>query len=101
VYLGSDKFREFHKSDSEIREMLEYAAYYLKGNGSVAGLYGLASDARSYATHRDIIKLLDKWILMTDSAWNEWGINKNPISEDALKEWIKGQLAHNDTIPPH
>lgn len=80
----------------EIRRLFEAGHRYLDGCSSVHELNGLASScrqlARSEGVESSVANVLLEWQTMVNRRWNEWGSERNPISEDEFKDWLREQL---------
>jgi hypothetical protein len=84
----------------EMRRLFQAAVRYLEGQSSVQELNGLASSciqlARSEGASPKAVQLLEEWRTMINRRWNEWGLEKAPLSESAFREWLNGQLPFHD-----
>lgn len=78
--------------------MFEVANRYAAGASSVHELNGAICNARDMATAADadaaVISLLDDWRRMVNRRWNEWGLEKQPISEEEFQAWLREQLVN-------
>jgi hypothetical protein len=79
-----------------MRRLFEAADRYLKGQSSVHELNGLASScielARRERASAKIVELLQEWRETISRRWNEWGLEKTPLSESQFQEWLRKQL---------
>ncbi len=80
----------------EVRNMIVVAQRYILGEASIIDLYGAACECARWAGrldyHPEIISLALKWGRMANDTWNEWGLNKNPMSESELREELRRDL---------
>ncbi len=76
--------------------LFEAANRYLEGQSSVHELNGIASSClqlacREQASHK-IIELLEEWLKVINRRWDEWGLEKLPLSEPEFQDWLREQL---------
>jgi len=87
-------------ASSEIRAMFDVAHRYAAGSSSVHELNGAISCARTWAkaahANSAVLDLLDDWSHMLNRRWNEWGLEKNPISEEQFRAWLQEQLVRSN-----
>ena len=83
-------------ASAELRQMFEVARRYAAGASSVHELNGAISIARHKAAaagaHAAIVSLLDEWSDMVNRRWNEWGLEKHPMTEIEFQAWLREQL---------
>jgi hypothetical protein len=80
----------------EMQELLDAARAYLVGSTGMTWLHGyIAQCELSPAVQADEVSRIAvfEWRRMHDSAWNEWGLNPNPLPEAEFKLWLYAQLA--------
>ncbi|RYH34993.1 MAG: hypothetical protein EON54_19750 [Alcaligenaceae bacterium] len=85
-----------HLASSEFRAVFDVARRYLAGASSVHELNGAVSNAQTWAKGADtspaLREVLDDWSRMVNRRWNEWGLEKSPLSEAEFQEWLRQQL---------
>lgn len=83
-------------ASSQLRAVFEVARCYAAGTSSVHELNGAVSVARTWARSEQmnpaVLELLDEWHVMVNRRWNEWGLEKEPISEEQFRAWLQEQL---------
>ena len=82
----------------EIREILNIFKAYLEKKSSIQELYCYVKNCYDIANnnaHEEIILLLEDWLEMINRRWNEWGEQKNPISDEEFCEWLKKQIINS------
>lgn len=76
--------------------MFEVARRYATGASSVHELNGAISIARHMAAAAGadaaVLSSLGEWSDMVNRRWNEWGLEKQPITEDEFQAWLREQL---------
>ena len=83
-------------ASSQLRAVFEVARRYVAGASSVHELNGAVSVARTWARSERmnpaVLELLDEWHAMVNRRWNEWGLEKEPITEEQFQAWLQEQL---------
>ncbi len=81
---------------TELKSLVEESRKYLRGRITVRELYYWVQDchAKSVALGLDeqIQLLLLNYQEMIGRAWDEWGLQENPISEEEFKKWIQDEF---------
>jgi hypothetical protein len=76
--------------------LFDAANRYLEGESSVHELNGIASSclqlARREQASTKLIELLEEWLRVINRRWNEWGLEKAPLSESEFRGWLREQL---------
>ena len=77
--------------------LLECAESYLIGKSNFAALNGYAQNLKDDSLDSDenpkLVLLANEWIININRAWNEWGLEKNPLSEKEFKRWLSNQIS--------
>ena len=81
---------------SGFRDLFEVARRYVSGASSIQELNGAVSRAqssvKSSGASAEVCDLLDEWSRMVNRRWNEWGLEKSPLSEAEFLAWLREQL---------
>jgi len=81
---------------SKLRAVFDVARRYVGGASSVHELNGAISEALAWAkssgASSGVLDLLNDWGRMVNRRWNEWGMEKDPISEEQFQTWLREQL---------
>lgn len=87
---------KFLLASAELRAMFEVARRYTTGAASVHELNGAICNARDMAAAAGadsaVLSLLDDWCVMVNRRWNEWGLERQPITEEEFQAWLREQL---------
>jgi len=80
-----------------LRALLHAGSAYLEGNSTLSALnghVGMAKDAVKVSgkSHPAIGAMLDEWGATINRRWNEWGMEREPLSEDEFRLWLRSQL---------
>ena len=80
----------------ELALLIECAEKYLVGKSNYAALNGYAQNLKDHATHSqessELVAFAEEWIVNINRAWNEWGLEKVPLSESEFKRWLSNEL---------
>ena len=95
----------FDATFPEVREMFNAARRYLKDEIGLVEFHGFVAQCRSvaklFSSHPSILALANEWSRMINSAWNEWGIDPNPLPDADFRTWLQQQInsaeIQNDT----
>lgn len=74
------------------RSLINEGMNYLEGNSSLSALNGYIVRAKECSPSPLFIDLLNDWETMVNKRWNEWGLENEPLSEDAFRKWLKEHL---------
>ena len=82
----------------ELRELIEVAQKYLKGDVHFSHVSAKTADVMFYAKQLDnsrIRKLAEAWHRKSLQVWDEWGSleESERITEDEYKEWVRSELS--------
>jgi hypothetical protein len=81
---------------TELRMLFESAHRYLAGESSVHELNGRVSQCIDFAGREQaepaIVNLLVKWQHMINKRWNEWGLEREPLTKEQFIAWLEDQL---------
>lgn len=76
----------------EAKALFAAAQDYLEGGVSISELNGLATDCLRAAFDHDAPELLtiaEEWMETINRRWDEWSLERKPLSEDEFREWLK------------
>ncbi|UHQ22747.1 hypothetical protein LVB77_19190 [Lysobacter sp. 5GHs7-4] len=79
-----------------MQELFDAARAYLAGSVGLTWLHGYIGQCESSpAVQSDEIARVAmlEWRQRLSSAWNEWGMNPNPLPEAEFKRWLREQLS--------
>jgi hypothetical protein len=80
----------------EMRVIFETAARYIDGEATVQDLHAVIGQCRALAhMHKSpepVRQLLADWDAMVQRRWNEWGLCRDPLSEEEFVAWLREQL---------
>jgi hypothetical protein len=80
----------------EFKQLFESGRLYLGGKVSICQLNGTVSYLKALARFGDaapaVHAVLDEWCIMVNRRWNEWHMEKEPLSEEQFVKWLKDQL---------
>lgn len=83
-------------ASTEVRTVFEVAHRYAVGAASIHELNGAVSSALAWANASgaapQVHELLNDWSCMVNRRWNEWGLEKRPLSEQEFQSWLRAQL---------
>lgn len=80
----------------EIQELFDAARSYLTGSVGLSWLHGYIGQCESSpAVQSDDVTRVAvlEWRQRLSSAWNEWGINPNPLPEAEFRRWLQEQVS--------
>ena len=76
--------------------MFTAARCYLDGRIGLVELHGFVAGCRHaakfFSAHPAIAELAGEWSHMLNRAWNEWGFDRNAISETEFRDWLRKQM---------
>jgi hypothetical protein len=80
----------------EFKRLFAAARRYVAGDLSICELNGnvgyLKTLTRFGASAAPVQDLLVEWEVMVNRRWNEWGLEKDPLTEEQFVAWLKEQL---------
>lgn len=81
---------------AELRMLFESANRYLAGESSVHELNGRVCQCIDFARCEQlepaIVDLLVEWQYTINKRWNEWGLEREPLTEVQFIAWLRDQL---------
>lgn len=86
----------------EFKQLFAAARKYIAGELSICELNGhigyLKALVRIGASAMPVQELLTEWETMVNRRWNEWGLEKYPLTEDSFAAWLKEQLVFDGEV---
>lgn len=86
----------------EFKQLFAAARKYIAGDLSIRELNGhiayLKALVRFGASAMPVQEILTEWETMVNRRWNEWGLQKNPLTEENFVAWLKEQLVFDGEV---
>ena len=86
----------------EIRGLFAAGREYLAGKVSLQHLNGLVRELGTLAKAGQLspamIVLLDEWAAMINRRWNEWSLERHPLTEEEFTTWLREQIVLDDRV---
>ncbi|MGJ7498235.1 hypothetical protein ACSFA8_24660 [Variovorax sp. RT4R15] len=80
----------------ELKDLFLVAREYIQGKETIAGLNGTVGRLRALAEERGVPistqEVLADWTDMISRRWNEWGLVRDPLTENEFVSWLQGQF---------
>lgn len=80
----------------EVKQMVEAARKFLEGKITIQELHGdvaaCAYAAKLFSAHPLITELAQRWLGMVSRYWDEWELEKEPLSEEQFRLWLEQEI---------